>query len=68
MNKKLNELKSFELNKRNKIRSNRLMFDIIQSSTDYKPWIVFELQMVIFKFSKDFDVKAQKHPNTKKNG
>ena len=68
MNKILNELKSFELNKRNKIRSNRLMFDIIQSSTDYKLWIVFELQMVIFKFSKDFDVKAQKHPNTKKNG
>ena len=29
-----NELNSFELNKRNKIRINRLMFGIIQSSTD----------------------------------
>ena len=60
MNKMLNKLKSFELNKRNKIKSNKLMFDIIQSSTDQKPRIKqntlpFCVQLLSFK--NDFDVQ-----------
>ena len=63
MNKIFIEFKSFELNKRNKIRSNRFMYEIIQSAFDYKPRIIFELLVFVFKLSYDFSVKAQKHPN-----
>ena len=64
MNKIFNEVISFKLNKRNKIRSNRLMFDIIQSSTEQKPRIIIGLMMFVFKCSYDFYVEAQKHPST----